>query len=80
MKIQKFKRPKADNIVWIEKEFSRKVKNGKKIIVSLQELDPYLREDVLLMLLFRHRFGFLPTVPHPVVQQVLSIVIDEFNL
>ena len=68
------------DLIWLRKELCRILPNGNLVVSSIGLLSPVLQADVMLILLFRHRFGFLPTISNPDVAKILDILIDDFNL
>ena len=68
------------DLVWLRKELCRILPNGNLMVASISLLSPAVQADVMLLLLFRHRFGFLPTISNPDVAKILDILIDDFNL
>lgn len=68
------------DLVWLRKELCWLLPDGNLVVSSISLLSPEVQADVMLLLLFRHRFGFLPTIANPVVENVLDLIIDDFNL
>lgn len=68
------------DLIWLRKELCKHYPEGRLVVSSISLLSPNLQADVMLLLLFRHRFGFLPTISNPVVENVLDLIIDDFNL
>lgn len=68
------------DLLWLRKELCRILPNGNLVVSSIILLSPDLQADVMLMLLFRHRFGFLPTVANPDVAKILDVLFDDFDL
>lgn len=68
------------DLLWLRKELCRILPDGNLVVSSIILLSPNLQADVMLILLFRHRFGFLPTVANPAVANILDILIDDFYL
>ena len=70
----------VSDLSWLRAELCRLFPEGRLVVSSISLLSPNLQADVMLMLLFRHRFGFLPIISNPVVENVLDLIIDDFNL
>lgn len=68
------------DLLWLRKELCRLYPKGYSIITYIGLLSPQVQEDVLLLLLFRRRFGFFPTISNPVVENVLDLIVDDFDL
>lgn len=67
-------------LIWLRAELCKHYPKGNLVVSSISLLSPDLQADVMLLLLFRHRFGFLPTISNPDVAKILDILIDDFNL
>ena len=70
----------VSDLIWLRAELCRLFPEGRLVVSSISLLSPAVQADVMLMLLFRHRFGFLPTVANPDVAKILDILIDDFYL
>lgn len=70
----------VSDLSWLRAELCKHYPEGNLMVASIGLLSPQVQEDVLLLLLFRHRFGFLPIVANPVVENVLDLIIDDFYL
>ena len=67
-------------LIWLRAELCKHYPKGNLVVSSISLLSPDLQADVMLLLLFRHRFGFFPTISNPVIENVLDLIIDDFNL
>lgn len=68
------------DLIWLRAELCRLFPEGRLVVSSIILLSPAVQADVMLLLLFRHRFGFLPTIFNPDVANILDILIDDFYL
>lgn len=74
------KKIEVSDLNWLRAELCRLFPEGRLVVSSISLLSPDLQADVMLLLLFRHRFGFLPAVANPAVAKILDILIDDFDL
>ncbi len=74
------KKIEVSDLSWLRAELCRLFPEGRLVVSSIGLLSPNLQADAMLLLLFRRRFGFLPTISNPDVTKILDILIDDFNL
>ena len=68
------------DLIWLRAELYKHYPEGNLMVASISLLSPAVQADVMLMLLFRHRFGFLPIVANPAVAKILDVLFDDFDL